>query len=157
MEKFTFKRKLPVWKLILGCIALVIGVISLFSSFKGFILIGMGLFLLLVEGSEFNFNNETYREIKSILGISFGKWKPIPNIDYISVFRTNETTTLRSRTAEANVSNEIFKLNLFYNTNQRIEAYNTSNVEDAFKTAKAIASILNIDILDATERDSKWL
>lgn len=137
--------------------ALIVGVISLFSSFKGFILIGMGIFILLVEGSEFDFKNQKYREIKSILGISIGKWKPIPNIEYVSVFRTNETTTLRSRTAEANVSNEIIKLNLFYNTNQKIEAYNTYNIDDAFKKAKEIASILNIDILDATERESKWL
>ncbi|EDP71066.1 hypothetical protein FBALC1_01242 [Flavobacteriales bacterium ALC-1] len=157
MTKFTFKRKLPIWKLILGFMALIVGVISLFSSFKGFILIGMGIFILLVEGSEFDFKNQKYREIKSILGISIGKWKPIPNIEYVSVFRTNETTTLRSRTAEANVSNEIIKLNLFYNTNQKIEAYNTYNIDDAFKKAKEIASILNIDILDATERESKWL
>jgi len=157
MDKFIFKRKLPIWKLILGSAALIIGFISLFSSFKGFILIGMGIFLLLIEGSEFDFKNQKYREIKSVLGISFGKWNPIPNIEYVSVFRTNETTTLRSRTAEANVSNEIIKLNLFYNTNQKIEAYNTYDVNDAFKKAKQIASILNIDILDATERESKWL
>lgn len=124
-DKFVFKRKLPIWKLILGYSALVLGVISLFSSFKGFILIGMSLFLLLVEGSEFNFKNDTYREIKSFLGFNFGKWKPLPPIDYLSVFKTNENTVLRSRTAEANVSNEVIKLILFYNKNQKIEAYHT--------------------------------
>ncbi|WP_439151048.1 hypothetical protein [Winogradskyella sp.] len=157
MDTFTFKRKLPIWKLILGTIALVIGVISLFSSYQGFISIGVGVFLLLVEGSEFNFKNQTYREIKSILGISIGKWKPIPEIEYVSVFRTNETTTLRQLTAEANVSNEIIVLNLFYDRNKKIEAYNTYDIDDAFTKAKEIASILNVDILDATERESKWL
>jgi hypothetical protein len=157
MNKFIFKRKLPVWKLILGCIALVVGIISLLSSYQGFISIGVGVFLLLVEGSEFDFKNQKYREIKSVLGISFGKWKPIPDIEYLSVFRTNETTTLRQRTAEANVTNEIIKLNLFYERNKKIEAYNTYDINDAFKKAKEIASILKIDILDATERESKWL
>lgn len=157
MNKFIFKRKLPIWKLVLGCAALIVGIASLITSFKGFILIGMGIFFLLVEGSEFNFQNKTYREIKSILGISIGKWKPIPKIEYVSVFRTNETTTLRNRTAEANVTNHIIKLNLFYNTNQKIEAYNTYDIDDAFKKAKEIASLLNVDILDATERESKWL
>lgn len=157
MDKFIFKRKLPIWKLVLGCVALIIGIVSLFSSFKGFILIGMGIFILLVEGSEFDFKNQQYREIKSVLGISIGKWKQIPNIEYVSIFKTNETTTLRSRTAEANVSNEIIKLNLFYNTNQKIEAYNTYDINDAFEKAKQIATILKIDILDATERESKWL
>lgn len=157
MNKFIFKRKLPVWKLILGCIALVVGIISLLSSYQGFISIGVGVFLLLVEGSEFDFKNQKYREIKSVLGISFGKWKPIPDIEYLSVFRTNETTTLRQRTAEANVTNEIIKLNLFYERNKKIEAYNTYDINDAFKKAKEMASILKIDILDATERESKWL
>ena len=138
MGNFIFKRKLPIWKLILGCSALILGIVSLFTSFKGFILIGIGIFLLLIEGSEFDFKNQKYREIKSVLGISFGKWKSIPDIEYISIFRTNETTTLRSRTAEANVSNEIIKLNLFYNSNQKIEAYNTYNLDDAFIKAKEI-------------------
>ena len=157
MNKFIFKRKLPIWKLILGSIALVVGVISLLTSFRGFILIGMGVFFLLVEGSEFDFKNQNYREIKSIFGFSFGKWKPIPNIEYVSVFRTNETTTLRQTSAEANVTNEIIKLNLFYNTNQKIEAYNTYKLDDAFTKAKEIASLLKVDVLDATKRESKWL
>lgn len=157
MDKFTFKRQLPIWKLIIGLVALVVGVISLFSSYKGFVLIGMGIFFLLVEGSEFDFKHKKYRVIKSVLGVSFGQWKPIPNIDYISVFKTNETTTLRQTSAEANVTTEIIKLNLFYNNNQRIEAYNTYNKEDAFVKAKEFAKLLNIDILDATGRESKWI
>lgn len=157
MEKFTFKRKLPIWKIILGSIAIGVGIVSIFSSFKGFISIGVGIFLLLIEGSEFDFKNQKYREVKSILGFNFGTWKPIPEIEYVSVFKTNETTTLRQLSAEANVTNEIIKLNLFYNTNQKIEAFNTYNIDEAFEKAKEIASILNVDILDATERETKWL
>ena len=157
MGKIEINRKLPVWKLVLGSLALIVGVISLFSSFKGFLLIGMGVFLLLTEGSEFDFKKEEYRKTKSILGVSFGAWKPIPDIEYVSIFKTNENTTLRSRTAEANVAKEIFKLNLFYDTNKKIEAYSTYNKKDAFTKAREISRSLNIDILDATERESKWL
>lgn len=157
MDKFIFKRKLPLWKLIIGLIALVVGLVSLFSNYRGFIIIGMGIFFLLVEGSEFDFKHQKYRELKSFLGVSFGKWKPIPNIEYISVFRTNETTTLRQTSAQANVSNEVIKINLFYNGNQRINAYRTYTIDDAFDKARVFSSILNIDILDATEKESKWL
>ncbi|WP_411893813.1 hypothetical protein [Winogradskyella sp. A2] len=157
MEKIILSRKLPIWKIILGSLALVLGVISLFSSFKGFLLIGMGVFILLTEGSEFDFKKGLYRKTKSILGVSLGSWKPIPEIEYVSVFKTNENTTLRSRTAEANVSKEIIRLNLFYDTNKKIEAYSTYVKEDAFKKAHEIANFLNIGILDATERESKWL
>ena len=117
----------------------------------------MGIFLLLINGSEFDFEHHKYRKIKSILGISIGKWEPLPDIEYVSVFKTNELTTLRSRSAEANVKNEVIKLNLFYNTSKRIEAYRTYNIDDAFNKAKEIASLLNVDILDATERESKWI
>ena len=65
--------------------------------------------------------------------------------------------TLRARSAETNVKNEIIKLNLFYNTNQKIEAYVSYDLEDAFKKAHELASLLNVDILDATDRESKWL
>ncbi len=157
MNKSVFKKKLPVWKTTLGIIAFIVGCISLFADFKGFLLIGMGVFLLLVEGSEFDFQNKLYRQTKSILNFSFGKWQDIPEIEYVSVFRTNETTTLRSRTAEANVNKEVIKLNLFYDTNKKIEAYHTYDLDDAFAKAKELASLLNVDILDATQRESKWL
>ena len=55
------------------------------------------------------------------------------------------------------MKNEIFKLNLFYNRNKRIEAYRTYDNNDAFKKAKEIGALLNVDVLDATMRESKWL
>ena len=125
MTKFTFKRKLPIWKIILGYLAIIVGISFVFINLKGFIIIGMGVFLLLVKGSEFDFENNSYRKIKSIFGINIGKWQPLPKIEYVSVFKTIETTTVRERSAEANVSNEVIKLNLFYQKNRKIEAYHT--------------------------------
>ncbi|WP_111682443.1 hypothetical protein [Winogradskyella tangerina] len=158
MKKFTYTRPLPWWELILGYAAMALGLYLLVTSLGGFLLIGMGIYFLLKEGFEINFNEMTYRKIKSIFGINFGLSKPLPeNIEYISVFKTTETTTLRARSAEANVTNDIIKLNLFYNRNQKIEAYVTYDRDDAFKKAHELASLLNVDILDATERESKWL
>ena len=158
MKKISFRRSLPWWELILGYSALLIGLYLLITSLSGFVIIGMGIYFLLKEGSEIDFNTMKYRKIKSIFGLNFGKWKDLPDkIEYISVFKTTETTTLRARSAAANVTDDIIKLNLFYNTNQKIEAYVTYNIDDAFKKAKEITSILNVDILDATERESKWL
>lgn len=157
MDKFTFKRQLPLWKTVLGIFVLLIGFVSLFSNYRGFLVIGIGIYMLLVEGSEFDFIDRKYRKTKSILGFSIGKWQRLPEIEYVSVFKTNETTTLRQTSAKMNVTNEVIKLNLFYNTNKRIEAYRTYDTNDAFKKAKEITSLLNVDILDATERESKWL
>jgi hypothetical protein len=158
MNKFIYKRPLPWWELILGFAALAIGLYLLITSLSGFVIIGFGIYLLLKEGSEIDFDKMRYRKLKSLLGLNFGRWKPLPdNIEYISVFKTSETTTMRARSAEANVTNDIIKLNLFYNTNQKITAYMTYNRDDAFIKAHELASLLKVDILDATERESKWL
>jgi hypothetical protein len=157
MNNFIFKRKLPLWKSILGSLLLAVGIYSFFSTYRAFIIIGFGIFMLLIEGSEFDFTDRKYRKTKSILGFTIGKWQPLPEIEYLSVFRTTETTTLRQTSAEANVKTEVIKLNLFYENNKRIEAYRTYDIEDAFKKAKDIGNLLDVDILDATEKESKWL
>ncbi len=144
-------------KFIFGLVLLIFSIILVFSDIKSLVLSGLAIYFLLTDGTEFDFANNRYRSLKSILGIRFGTWKALPNIDYVSVFRTSETTTLRSRSAQTNVKNEIIKLNLFYNTNRKIEAYVSYDLEDAFKKAHELASLLNVDILDATEPESKWL
>jgi hypothetical protein len=60
-------------------------------------------------------------------------------------------------TAEANLGFEVYKLNLFYKKNKRIEAYVSDDMLDAFQIAKHIAIALNIDILDATKSEKVWL
>ncbi len=138
-------------KFFFGACFFIIGLLTFWP------LCGISLIFIYADGIEIDLELKKYRTIVSLFGLHFGKWKNLPEIDYVSVFKTSETTTVRALSAEANVKNDIIKINLFYNTNQKIEAYNTQNKEDAFAKAKQIATILNIDILDATERESKWL
>ena len=109
------------------------------------------------EGIEIDLRNNKIRNTNNLFNLSFGQWKDFPEIEYVSVFRTTQTTTVWVSTASANVTEKTIKINLFYNTNQKIEAYETKDIDDAFKKAKQIATILNLDVLDATERESKWL
>ena len=48
-------------------------------------------------------------------------------------------------------------LNLFYGGNKKITFYKTDNKTDAFKVAEHFKLALDIDILDATESEKKWL
>ncbi|MFY8181481.1 MAG: hypothetical protein ACOVLG_06870 [Flavobacterium sp.] len=48
-------------------------------------------------------------------------------------------------------------LNLFYNGNKHITFYKTHDKNDAFKVAEKFKLIFNIDVLDATESEKKWL
>lgn len=130
---------------------------SLLFHFYGFILCGMSVFFFSKDGSEIDLDSKTYRTFFSLFGYRFGKWKTLPDVEYVSVFKTAEINTVRSLGAEANVKSDVIQLNLFYNRNQKITAYTTKYEADAFKIAREIAQILNIDILDATKSESKWL
>ena len=121
------------------------------------VLSGIGVFLMLREGSEIDLMSKKYREIYSVLGVKFGTWKNLPEVEYVSVFKTKENKRVQAMAGSANFSNDIYKLNLFYNTNKKIEAYRTENATDAFENAKYLSQVLNIKVLDATTRDSKWL
>jgi len=157
MDHFKFKRKNLLWQYVIGSFALIVGIITLFKDLKGLVPLFIGIYLWIQEGVEINLKQSVYRKTKSLFGIALGKWQPLPKIDYVSVFKTSETTTVWAASASANVTNAIIKVNLFYDTNQKLEIYNSKNLEDAFLKAKQIATALDIDILDATSRESKWL
>ena len=123
----------------------------------GSIFIAIGLNLISTEGSEINLENNTYRNLKSIFGIHFGKWKPCPKFEYVSVFKTKENQTINVISATTTITSDIIYLNLFYNKNKHLTFYKTEDKEDAFKVAKKIQSKLGIDVLDATEKESKWI
>ncbi|WP_452230380.1 MULTISPECIES: hypothetical protein [unclassified Lacinutrix] len=145
-------------KFIFGLAFFAMGLSWLLSgNLFGMIICGIAAFFFHSDGSEIDLKTKKYRNIISFFGLHFGKWKDLPEIEYVSVFATSETTTVRALSAEANVSNAVIQLNLFHNGNQKITAYTTTSKVEAFKIAKQIAQILSIDILDATKPASEWL
>lgn len=159
MNTFIYLKETPLPKKILG---IVLSIFGLYSLVYGFIMFGgiflvIGLNMLSTEGVEINLENHTYRNLKSILGIKFGKWQPCPEFEYVSVFRTNEAQTVRVVTAETTLRNEIFLLNLFYKGNKHITFYKTHDKKNAFDVAEKVKLFFKIDILDATENEKKWL
>ncbi|WNH08485.1 hypothetical protein [Thalassobellus suaedae] len=151
-------RKAPTMKLVFGVVLVVLGIYgAITNNIFNLVLSGIGVFLLLKEGSEIDLASKRYREIYSVLGVNIGKWKDLPNIEYVSVFKIRENKRVQGMGASTNFSNQIYLLNLFHNRNQKIEAYRTEDLNDAFENAKYLSQVLSIDILDATERESKWL
>ena len=150
-------RKVPTMKIIFGITLFILGIFGTLTNIFSLVLSGIGVFLMLQEGSEIDLASKKYREIYSVLSLSFGKWKDLPEIEYVSIFKTKENKKVQGMGASASFSNNIYKLNLFYDRNQKIEAYRTDNLDDAFENAKYLSEVLNINILDATKRESKWL
>lgn len=81
----------------------------------------------------------------------------MPNFEYASVFKTNESQTIRVVTAETTQKSSVILVNLFYERNKHITFYKTTNKIKAFEVAKHFKLALEIDILDATESEKKWL
>lgn len=159
MNIISYRKEVPLMKSILGYSLFIFGLTALATGYilMGVIFISLGLGLTLREGSQINLTDKTYRTIKSIAGIETGKWQPIPDFEYISVFRTRENQTVNVVSATATTSSEVILLNLFYNRNKHITFYKTDNKEDAFKVAEHFKLALGIDILDATEKERKWI
>lgn len=135
-----------------GLVATVAG-----SIVFGIIFISLGSGMMLTEGSQINLTTKTFRTIKSIFGLTFGKWQPYPEFEYISVFKTKESQTVTVVTASATSTSDIIVLNLFYNRNKHFTIYKTNNIDDAFKVAQHLKIALQIDVLDATTNEKRWL
>ena len=159
MSIITYLKDIPLMKKVFGILIIIAGLYILITSniLFGLIFIVIGINLLLREGSQINLENKTYRTVKSIFGMHIGKWKPCPEFEYISVFRTKENQTVNVVTATTTFTNEVILLNLFYNRNKHLTFYKTDNKADAFKVAEHFKLALDIDILDATESETKWL
>lgn len=149
---------MPTIKAVLGYIAGVLGIVGLISGniVFSFILIAVGVNLLSSEGAEINLTSKTYRTIWTVFGIKVGQWKPCPEFDYVSVFRTRESQTVNVVSASATTSTEVILLNLFHG-NKHITFYKTDNKTDAFKVAEHFKLALKVEILDATEQEKVWL
>ena len=152
MNKIIYLKEVPFFKKLFGIILgiLAIGIFITSNMLFGLIFLAIGINLVLTEGSEIDLENKTYRTVKSIFGINFGKWNPCPKFEYVSVFRTKETQRVNVVTATTAFTNEIILLNLFYNGNKKITFYKTDDKEEAFKVAEHFKLALNIDILIPT-------
>ncbi|MEO5777845.1 MAG: hypothetical protein ABIQ27_13145 [Flavobacterium sp.] len=159
MDNIIYLKKVPFPKKFFGFVIMLAGIsVAMFSNMVlGTIFAVIGLNLLSTEGTEINFIDKKYRIIKSVLGIHFGKWQDCPKFEYVSVFKTKQNQTVRVITAETTIQSDIILLNLFYANNKYLTFYKTDNKEDAFKVANHFNMIFDVDILDATESESKWI
>ena len=157
-NKISYKREIHLLRYVFGVGFFLVGVIATFTgNFLGLIFCVVSILFFIKEGTEVELNKQQYRAFTDVLGIRFGQWEDLPEIDYISVFIATERAIIRDFVHETEIKNDVIVLNLFYNGNHRIKAYNTKDKKDAFAVAKQIADILKIDILDATGTESKWI
>ncbi|MBX2826706.1 MAG: hypothetical protein KTR22_00995 [Flavobacteriaceae bacterium] len=136
--------------------ATVLILLSLYLAFDngflyGLIILGLGVRFALRHGVEVRLEGLVkYRNTYSLFGWTIGTWKALPEIEYISVFKTKKKTRSRGVTAEVTLDSIVYKVNLFHNTNKHIEVYEAEEKEEAFTLAKQLQEALGCEIHDAT-------
>lgn len=110
----------------------------------------------LVINLRFDFKRQRWKKQFTVGPLKFGFWKPLPLINYISVFEQLENSYDEyGRGGEKYYS---YNVNLWYAGNKHITVYSHSVKSASFNFAERIAIQLKVDLLDATvPNDFKWV
>ena len=159
MNKITYLRKRSFTKYFISLLLFISGLYFLIYThlFFGLVFSVIGFSMLITEGSQIDFEQKMYRNIKSVFGIHVGKWRKLPKFDYVSVFKTIEGKKISVATASTVMRDEVYLINLFYEGSSYITFYKSENKDDSFKMAMHFSRILNLRILDSTELQSVWV
>jgi hypothetical protein len=149
-------------KYLFVCITLVIFVWCYF--FKSFYsLIGLAsypiLFFLIKQRLQIDFNTKMCRLGVDYFGFTVGQWIPLPQAEYVSVFKKQYSNTKFEDGGGLNWNDTFdrIEVNLVLNRKETITAWVGNNKAEAMKAAKFIAKNLELRVLDATQREFVWL
>jgi hypothetical protein len=87
----------------------------------------------------FNLEYKKYKNQHSVGPIKVGKWKALPLLEYVSVFKNGR---------------DIFEINVWYKRNKHFNIYNFHDEDEAIEIGYSIANQLNIKLFDATEKNN---
>ncbi|WP_123896634.1 hypothetical protein [Aureibaculum marinum] len=149
-----FIEEMSIFKKIFFSVIFGLGIFFLFSGgiIYGFVIMGIAINFLMQKGVELDLPNMKYRELMSWYGIKFGKWKQLPDIEYISIFETKKSSRFRAGGGNATyISEVIFKLNMFYQRNKHITLLATKNKDKVMEIATIISQELNVQLNIATK------
>lgn len=105
--------------------------------------------------------NRTFKTEERLLGIfRWGKYQPLPKINYVLVFKQlfAKCESCSIEEYEENV-HSYYQVSLIYGNHKRIIVNETRNKEEAFKIGKQIADKLNTRLMDSAtnRRKSLWI
>lgn len=108
------------------------------------------------NGIELDLSHHKYRRFHSFLSYRFGKWLPLPQGTYISLFKTEQILAKNSPMRKESYQ-IVYKVNFFDNSGNHINFITTKDLNDARNYANELKTILNIKLLDATTNEYKWV
>ena len=142
----------------------------------GYLLIGIGIYFLIIynwigiimipTGLIFSFlninldldtKNRKIREYFGFLGMKFGKWKDIPDLEYITVYRERMIQGKNVVSISSHHSEESYKVDLIIRRNKKIHVGNFVKKEKAIEKGLELARDFNCKLLDYTSGKAVWI
>tara|TARA_R110002111_G_scaffold70506_4_gene113746 strand:- start:100 stop:645 length:546 start_codon:yes stop_codon:yes gene_type:complete len=106
-----------------------------------------GILFSSVKSIFFDLENRNYKEEYRVGPCAVGRWKALPAIEYVSVFRqlkANGTYT--------------YEVNLWVKGNKSFTIYETNDMAITFAMGESTAKALKVNLLDATVPNNyKWI
>ena len=106
-----------------------------------------GILFSSVKSVLFDLNNSKYKEEYGVGPLRYGRWKKLPKIEYVSVFRQLKEN--KSYT---------YEVNMWMKGNKNFTIYESGDLATTFAMGENTAKTLDVDLLDATvPNDYKWV
>lgn len=106
-----------------------------------------GVLFSSVKSIFFDLDNQKIKEEYRVGPLGFGRWKNVPKIEYVSVFRQLKVN-----------GSYTYEVNLWLKGNRNFTIYETGHLATTFAMGESTAKALKVDLLDATvPNDFKWV
>lgn len=122
----------------------------------GFLIIGPALFLL-KTGIRINFEQRSYQEYKSVLGLYFGRWEQLPEIEYVTVYKETGSEGMNIQSISNEYHYTQFNTDLIFPEPRRLQVISFPDKETAMEAGKILAESLHTRLLDYTSEEPVWM
>lgn len=143
-----------------GIMLLIIGVFMFWSSESPvifYLLPIAGALFTIHEGVEIDTVNKRYREYTSLLFVYVGKWKPLPTIDYITIYRERLHQNIYVSRIATDTTSDSIKVALVYGKNKQIPIGKFESKKDAINLGVMFSKELGVKLLDYTSSRPNWI
>lgn len=129
-------------------------VVAIKASIPIIFVFAMGVHYSRVRNLYFDLTNMEYKNENVVGPVKTGKWVTLPEIEYISVFRSKDGDD----DGMTDTSGHNYEVKMWHHTSKHFTIYSSAEPEPALEMARYIATKLQVDLLDATvPNDSKWV
>lgn len=108
-------------------------------------------------GIQINFESNSYREYAGIFYLKFGKWKTLPDIQYVTVFIDHFVQEMHVASISGTQTIKDVKINLVIAKATFISIGKFKSKTDALKAGHLLALNLKTKLLNYTSSEPEWI